>query len=204
MTTRACFIFGSVAGPLFLLVTLIQDYTRSAFDPRVHALSLLSLGEWGWVQVINFVVAGALNLIYARGLWKQLERSPAATAVKLSISVYGLGLIVLGLFRTDPSNGFPPGSVPPLLPSWNGLVHGFAALFVFVSLAVSLVAFWRVLTNQGEGAWAAYALGSSIVVVVLFFAGVSHPSWLPRALRLATLAGWMAPAMIALKLAPDQ
>lgn len=144
------------------------------------------------------------NLIYARGLWRQLERGAATMAAKLSIGIYGLGLIVVGIFRTDPSNGFPPGSVAPRVPSWHGVAHALGALFVFVSLSVSLVAFWRLFTNEGQRAWAAYALGSAIFVVVLFFGGVSNPLWLPRALRLATLAGWMAPAMIALKLAPGQ
>ena len=48
---------GAVAGPVFVLAVLVQDSTRPGFNPRVQPLSLLSLGEWGWIQVVNFVLA---------------------------------------------------------------------------------------------------------------------------------------------------
>ena len=73
MKTRTQLLCGAVAGPLFLFVVLIQDYTRPGFNPRLHPLSLLSLGEWGWIQILNFVVAGVLNLCYACGLWTRLR-----------------------------------------------------------------------------------------------------------------------------------
>ena len=57
--TRILLLCGAIAGPLFLLTLLIQDYTVPGFDPRLDMLSLLSLGIWGWVQIANFVLAGA-------------------------------------------------------------------------------------------------------------------------------------------------
>ncbi len=56
--TRILLLCGAIAGPLFILTVLIQDYTRPGFDPRLDPLSLLSLGDWGWVQIVNFVLAG--------------------------------------------------------------------------------------------------------------------------------------------------
>ena len=107
--TRLLLLCGAVAGPFFLLTVLIQDYTVPAFNPRLHLLSQLSLGEWGWVQVANFVLAGVLNLLYAVGLRRRLHPGRAGTWGPLLIGAYGLGLIVVGVFRTDPANGFPPG-----------------------------------------------------------------------------------------------
>src|SRR5260370_13440162 len=66
--TRILLLCGAIAGPLFILTVLIQDYTRPAFNPRLQPLSLLSLVEWGWVQIVNFVLAVVLNLLYAVGL----------------------------------------------------------------------------------------------------------------------------------------
>jgi Protein of unknown function (DUF998) len=51
---------GIVAGPLFLAVVFLQAFTRDGFDLSRHPLSLLSLGELGWVQMANFVVTGVL------------------------------------------------------------------------------------------------------------------------------------------------
>jgi hypothetical membrane protein len=115
--TRILLLCGAIAGPLFLLTVLIQDYTRPAFNPRLQPLSLLSLGEWGWVQIVNFVLAGVLNLLYAGGLWRRLHPGRAGTGGPLLIGAYGLGLISVGVFRTDPANGFPPGVIAPTHPS---------------------------------------------------------------------------------------
>lgn len=202
MTTRTLLICGAVAGPLFLLVVLLQDYTRPGFDPRTHALSLLSLGRWGWIQILNFVVTGALDVLYARGLWNRLDGRLGAFAAGC-IGVHGLALIVVGVFPTDPSGGFPPGSVAPPGPSWHGFVHGLGALFVFLPLAAALVLFARWFAARRARGWAVYTAASAVVMVGLFFGGVSSPLRLARLLRLATLVGWMAPAMCAIRLASD-
>ena len=59
--TRILLLCGAIAGPFFLLTVLIQDYTVPDFNPRLHLLSQLSLGEWGWVQIANFVLAPPLR-----------------------------------------------------------------------------------------------------------------------------------------------
>jgi hypothetical protein len=63
--TRLLLLCGAIAGPFFIFIVLIQDYTRPGFDPRLDALSMLSLGDWGWVQIANFALAGMFNLLYA-------------------------------------------------------------------------------------------------------------------------------------------
>src|SRR5258708_34389496 len=118
--TRILLLCGAIAGPLFLLTLLIQDSTRPGFDPRLDPLSLLSLGDWGWVQIGNFVLAGVLNLLYATGLWRKLHPGRAGTWGPFLIGSYGLGLIVVGVFRTDPAHGFPPGVLASSGPSWHG------------------------------------------------------------------------------------
>src|SRR3989441_6541332 len=117
--TRILLLCGAIAGPLFIFTVLIQDYTRPGFDPRLDPLSLLSLGDWGWVQIVNFALAGVLNLLYAVGLWRRLHTGRAGTWGPILIGAYGLGLILVGIFRTDPANGFPPGVTAATHPSWH-------------------------------------------------------------------------------------
>ena len=148
--TRLLLLCGAVAGPLFILTVLIQDYTRPDYDPRLQPLSLLSLGDWGWVQIVNFVLAGALNLCYAWGLWRRLHPGRAGTWGPILIGVYGLGLVTVGVFRTDPSNGFPPGVIETTGPSWHGAIHALGGLFTFLVLAAALAVFVRFfLATQG-------------------------------------------------------
>jgi hypothetical protein len=201
--TRILLLCGAIAGPLFILTVLIQDYTRPAFNPRLQALSLLSLGEWGWVQIVNFVLAGVLNLLYAGGLWRRLHPGRAGTWGPLLIGAYGLGLISVGVFRTDPANGFPPGVMAPTGPSWHGVIHALGGLFVFVVLAAALAVFVRFFLERKERWWAFYCLASAVLLLVFFFGGINTTALMARFLRLATLVGWMAASVIAIKLLCD-
>lgn len=198
--TRILLLCGAIAGPLFILAVLIQDYTRPAFNPRLQALSLLSLGAWGWVQVINFVLAGVLNLLYAGGLWRRLHPGRAGTWGPLLIGAYGLGLISVGIFRTDPANGFPPGTIAPAHPSWHGALHALGSLFIFLALAAALAVFVRLFLAREERWWAFYCMASAVLILLFFFGGINNTALMARFLRLATLVGWMAASVIAIDL----
>jgi len=52
-----------VIGPaLFVAAFLAQGAVRPYYDPLRHPVSSLAIGDMGWVQCANFVVAGALLL----------------------------------------------------------------------------------------------------------------------------------------------
>ena len=197
---RILLLCGAIAGPLFLLTLLIQDYSRPGFDPRLDMLSLLSLGDWGWVQIGNFVLAGVLNLLYAAGLWRKLHPGRAGTWGPLLIGAYGLGLIVVGVFRTDPANGFPPGVLASTGPSWHGALHALGALFVFIVLAAALGVFVRFFLAHKERGWAGYCLASVVLLLLFFFGSFTNAVLTARLLRLGVLVGWMGAVVIAIKL----
>lgn len=203
--TRLLLLCGAIAGPLFVFVLLIQDYTRPGYDPRLDPLSLLSLGDWGWVQIVNFVLVGVLNLLYAVGLWRRLHRGPAGTWGPILIGAYGLGLVLVGIFRTDPTNGFPPGVPAATSPSWHGAIHALGALFAFIMLAAALAVFVRLFLAWKERWWAFYCLASAVLILLIFFTGFTNAAFTARTLRLAVLIGWMGASVIAMKLlgSPD-
>jgi hypothetical protein len=198
--TRILLLCGAIAGPLFIFTVLIQDYTRPGFDPRLDPLSLLSLGDWGWVQIVNFALAGVLNLLYAVGLWRRLHTGRAGTWGPILIGAYGLGLLLVSIFRTDPANGFPPGAIAPTGPSWHGVIHALGGLFVFVMLSAALAVFVRLFLAWKERWWTFYCLASAVLILLIFFTGFSNAAFMARTLRLATLIGWMAASLVAIKL----
>jgi Protein of unknown function (DUF998) len=198
--TRVLLLCGAVAGPLFVFTVLVQDYTRYGFDPRVHLLSLLSLGDWGWIQVLNFVGSGVLNVLYAIGLRRRLHPGRSDTAAPVFIAAYGIGLVAVGIFTTDPAHGFPPGAAVPTQPSWHGAIHALGGLFVFLTLAAALIAFARLFQAQSERGWALSCLLSAVLVLVVFFGTINSPEWMARGLRLGTLIGWMAVSIVAVRL----
>jgi len=202
--TRALLVCGAVAGPLFILTVLVQDYTRPAFDPRLQQLSLLSLGNWGWVQIANFVLAGVLNLLYAVGLRRRLHPGPAGTWGPLLIGAYGLGLISGGVFQDDPADGFPPGVVAPAHISWHAWLHDLSGILIFVALTAALAVFARRFWAAREHWWAFYSSTTAVLIVVLFgLNGINSAVVMAGSLRLATLLGWMAASLIGVKLLED-
>ena len=70
--TRALLTCGLLAGPLFILLIVIQALTRPGFDLRRHPASMLSLGDLGWIQIANFMVSGLLIVAFAVGLRRVL------------------------------------------------------------------------------------------------------------------------------------
>ena len=81
---------GIVAGPLFVVVWALQAFTRDGFDPGRHPLSLLSLGDLGWIQIANFVVTGALFVTCAVGLRRVLHPGPAGNWGPRLVGAVGL------------------------------------------------------------------------------------------------------------------
>jgi hypothetical protein len=66
--TRTLLVCGVIGGPLFVAIFLIEGVTRAGYDPLRHLFSSLALGDSGWTQIANFVVAGLLTLVFAAGL----------------------------------------------------------------------------------------------------------------------------------------
>ena len=167
--TRVLLACGVVAGPLFLAVAVLQALTRQGFDLGRHPLSLLSLGELGWIQIANFVVAGLLTVAFAVGLRRMLHPGRGARWGPLLIGVYGVGLIGGGVFVTDAGAGFPPGApagAPEQL-SWHGMLHDASHLLAFLSLTAACFVFARRFAGLGQRGWATYCVATGVALLGL-------------------------------------
>jgi hypothetical protein len=164
-TTRALLACGVVAGPLFIVVGLVQMLTRDGFDPTRHPLSLLSLGELGWIQIANFVVAGLLFVASAVGMRRVLHPGRGGTWGPLLIGVYGAGLVMGGVFVADPALGFPPGTPEgiPAQVSWHGAVHAIAPVLASLALLVACLVFARRFAGLSQRGWAATCLAIAAI-----------------------------------------
>ena len=155
-----------VAGPLFVGVTTIEALTRDGFDLRRHGISLLGLGANGWIQIANFVVAGALSIGFGDGV----RRVPGPRAAPLLIWGYGAGLIATGVFPVDPGAGFPPGTAADAAAlSWHGAIHAAAPPFAFACLAALCLLFARWFAARGRPGWMIYSLLTALAAVLLIF-----------------------------------
>jgi len=160
---------GIVAGPLFLAVWLIQAFTREGFDLGRHPLSLLSLGELGWIQIANFVVTGVLYVACAVGMWRVLRPGPGGTWGPLLVGGFGIGLILAGIFTTDPGAGFPPGApagAPEQL-SWHGVLHEVGFVVAVVSWTAVCFVLVRRFVALKQWGWVGACVATPLAVLVL-------------------------------------
>ena len=191
--TRALLACAVAAGPLFVLVALIQVLTRDGFDIRRHALSLLSNGDLGWVQIANFLVTGLLTIAGAVGLRRALRGGRGGTWGPLLIGLYGVGLIGSGVFRPDPALGFPPGTPADATTiSGQGLLHFITGGVGFLGLIAACLVFARRFAALGQRGWAAYSAATGVLFFAAFFgiASGSRGAGISLAFAVAGVLGW--------------
>lgn len=166
---------GIAIAPLFYLVVVGQMLTRRGFDIMRHPLSLLALGDSGWIQVLNFLVAGLLAIACAVGIRKTLTGAAGGTWGALLIATYGIGMIIAGLSSADPLPGFPPGVVSEIAPQQSGhaIGHGIGFLIAFVSLITACFVFARRFSRREDRGWALYSTATGVVTLLLIALGMA-------------------------------
>lgn len=193
-TTRTLLACGAIAGPLYVVVGLLEILFRKGFDARRHALSLMSNGDFGWIQVASFMLSGLLVIAGALGIRRALRGSPAGLWGPLLLGVYGLGLIGAGAFVADPMDGFPPGTPPgpPAVPTWHGSLHFIAGGIGFLALIAGCFVFARRFAILRQSAWMAYSLATGLLFLAGFMAiasGSKQP-WIVSAFTAAVVLAW--------------
>ena len=108
---RALLACGGIGAPLFVVVFLIEGAVpaiRSAgYSPLRHPVSGFAIGEFGWIQTVNFLVIGVLLLAFAVGLRAALRSYGDGIWAPVLIGLIAIGLTGAGLFTADPLNGYP-------------------------------------------------------------------------------------------------
>jgi hypothetical protein len=144
---------------LFVAVVLVEGAIRPGYDPIHHFGSQLSLGDRGWIQITNFVLTGLLVLAFAVGLRRVLPPGRGAAAGPLLTAVFGLSLLLAGVFVVDPFLGYPPGATSPATPTLHDTVHGLAGTAACWSAGAAAVILGRRLDRGGPWWWHALAAG---------------------------------------------
>ena len=167
--TKWLLICGVIAGPLFTIAWFLQGLARADYDPMRHPISSLSLGEYGWIQAVNFFVIGILTFAFALGLHNSLQSRGGSKWGPILIALIGIGFIGAGLFVTDPMNGYPPGT--PALPiqfTLVGRLHRLFSAFFFLGLPGACFVLARLFAKNGENTWATYSRITGVAFLIMF------------------------------------
>ena len=185
--TRSMLGWGVVAGPFYVVFGLVLALTRPGFDLSRDALSLLLLGDIGWLQGLNLILAGVMTVVAAVGLWRTPDWSRAASVL---VGVYGACLVLSAVFPPDATAAFPPDSAGGVVTA-SGLLHLVFGGLGFLSLgAAAIVAAGWYRRHAPKGA--VWSIIAGIVVIASFVAGgaLSADAAGVALLWLAVLAGW--------------
>jgi hypothetical membrane protein len=172
-TVTRLLIAGGVVGPiLFSVIILIEGATRPGYDAWRMAGSALSLSDQGWMQITNFIVGGLLILGFAVGVRQTFGRG--ATWGPILLAVTGMGLIIAGVFVTDPAFGYPPGTPdgPAIHMTWHGTLHFFpGGLSFFIGLSAACFVFARRFASDPHWrGWAALSVAVGVLVLAFLIA----------------------------------
>jgi len=180
---------GGLAGLIFCGVATYGILTRPGFDLQRHAVSNLSLGDGGWAMVAAFIMSGVLTMLCALGLSHVLKEGRGHRALPILVGLYGIGLLVAGLFPPPACCGFPEGTPHDLQPVMtpSAIAHGIGFMVAFGSLIIAcLVAAFRL-----TGTSSLISLLAGILMPLLVALGMTNAIAPGVAFFIAAIIGWV-------------
>ncbi len=187
------------AALLFFVVPTIEIFRRPGFDLEKHAISMLSLGDGGWIMKTVFVISGILTLAAAIGFYGKLAGGLGA-ATALLIAAYGAGLIVAGIYDAPAGMGFPAGTPidqPPVMTREANL-HGFGFMIAFGGLIAACFVSVALFLFAGSPVGAAISFAAGVAMPLLVGLGMTAKIAPGVAFYWAAMIGWAWLAFTAL------
>ncbi len=154
---------GMLGPALFAVVFILQNVVRTDDDAIAEPVSALSIGEYGWVQRLNFVVFGVLLLVFAAALHRGVASSRLGWVGPTLLLVAGVGLFVAATFSLARDE---TGAI------YDPSFHQVAGTMFFGGTALGLIALsrrlardphWRNLSRYSLGAGIASIAGGVVI-----------------------------------------
>jgi hypothetical protein len=159
--TRVGALAGAAGPLLFTAAFVLQNALRSDDDAIAEPVSALGIGEYGWVQGLDFVVFFALMLAFAVGLHRGIRPSRLGWLGPMLFAVAAVGLFVAAAF--------------PLARDADGEIydpshHELGGLLFFMGSSLALIAISRRLAADPR--WRALSAYSLVAGILALAGGV--------------------------------
>lgn len=199
--TRSLLGWGVGAGIFYLAVGITQGLFRDGFSFAEHPLSLLMLGDFGWIQMTNLILTGLMVIAAAIGFQRAMKPHNRAMRTGIALGIYGLALIGAGIFPPDPVDGFPTADSTAEATT-GGVMHLAFGGIGFIALAAAaffLVGWFR---ERGDSSSASRARLAGIAILVGFLGGaaLATSTFGVFLLWVAVVAGWVWLTVTSLKM----
>jgi len=126
----------AILGPiLFFCTFVLLGLIQPGYDMTRDTVSMLVLGEWGWVQSVNFLMMAVTTLIFGLGLGWSIYKK-IINPVSVIFGFMSIGMLIGTIFPTNPAT---PRNLQELVSlSWTEQIHELMA-FMMVVLAPLLL-----------------------------------------------------------------
>jgi hypothetical protein len=169
--TRRLLLVAAVGAVTFVAVWAVDGATRAGYRPSQHPVSALALGDRGWVQVANFVLAGVAMAAFAVAVHRTFVDGPAAAWAPALLAACAVGLVASGMFVMDAPAGYPPGTPIGGGRSWRGALHDVAGLVVFTTLPAAAIVSGVRFRGDHDLRWLGTAsIGAGLLAAAAFLA----------------------------------
>jgi hypothetical protein len=164
-----------VVGPAFwFTVMIVLGLTVPGYDTLTMPASALSLGGAGWVMIVNFVLLGAVEMVFAAGLWRASKDSRAGRMGAALISFAGACTLIAGPLVTDPDDA---------LQTLHAQLHLAAVALAFTAVSAAAIVFTR--HHRDSRGFAALSMLTALSVLPLFIVSEAAPPMLGLIQRVA-------------------
>jgi Protein of unknown function (DUF998) len=128
---------GIIGSMLFVMTFMLEGWLRPGYEPLSMYVSALSLGPLGWIQIANFLVFGALLLVFARGVAVEFQTGKASRSGSILLTIIAVCYFFSGPFVMDPVN------IARSQMTLHGTLHGIFGGIVFSLMPVCCFVFLR-------------------------------------------------------------
>lgn len=176
---------GIIAPIIFWLMVIVESILRPGYSPTSNFISDLGVGPNSIIQNVNFVVFGLLSIGLALGLQVGLPtpRTPSLKAGIWFVVIFGLGVLLAGVFPEDYG---------------SGTLHSLVSATAFVAIIAAQLLIWQGLKSGDRATWGRYrtysllsGLLSIILVILLKVAMLSYIDYQGAAQRAFLLVPWI-------------
>ena len=123
-----------IVGPIsFTTLVVLQGLLLPDYSHVRLPISALAAWPTGWIQNVNFYIAGVLTIAFAVALHHGVQRTRRAGAGVALLGLGGLGLVWAGIFPWKMVDGVPTETAP----------HVIGAVTVFTATGLGLIVFSR-------------------------------------------------------------
>ena len=153
---------GMLGTALFTLSFCVNGCLRPGYDPVQRYISELSIGQWGWIQIVSFLCLGVAIMLFSRGIKAAFPTGRASRAAPALFMLMGISYFFSGPFVTDPQAMFDNQQTV------QGIIHGILGAVVFSLSAISCFVLWRRFrVDERWRSLSAFSLAAGIAMTIL-------------------------------------